>query len=386
MRNLLIGAGVFLSFIQTSLALSHFTLSPEEVGTYVQQCKPDLSKSNIEREIKSHLAKLSVPVITTQKPQLKPNIKTIIDNVKSGKAGAIPKFIEPRLTENVDLDGLALRGISASELDIVDVLTKHVDAQKSYYKDDYPVKKTVSGTTTYIQRLCQTYTCKDRNQTQPFSLASVRSPTVCGDALCAMKQIYGEDKGPLILYAFLKYKLSLTSKTDINADPEGFDVETLTAILTAAAAIPEHLQPKVFEQRHFYRFYKGKTLKMYGADNRVVANAGGAVFDIIDDYDFNEKVYVFIHEMGHRASSQKEGGDLDASAEWLRAASSGSEISKYSLISPAENFAETFTLYRLHPEKLISASTHRYAFMKIMIFKDIEYRDNLCVGRTNSLR
>ena len=71
-------AWVCLSFVQSSFSLEHFTLTPEEVGTYVQQCKPDLSKAGIEREVRSGLATLANSQSSVQKLQLKPNLKKIV--------------------------------------------------------------------------------------------------------------------------------------------------------------------------------------------------------------------------------------------------------------------------------------------------------------------
>lgn len=145
----------------------------------------------------------------------------------------------------------------------------------------------------------------------------------------------------------------------------------------------------------FYRFSKGETLAKYAYDN-VIADAYGAVFDGIDNYNFNEKVATITHELGHRSAYLNK-NNLDESAAWENASGwqTGADekpfnnrmtgwVSDYAKTNPREDYAETYTLYRFNPRRLKQVSPERYQFMKEQVFKGIEYDQNICQGQINT--
>lgn len=56
-----------------------------------------------------------------------------------------------------------------------------------------------------------------------------------------------------------------------------------------------------------------------------------------------------------------------------RSLNKAGNVSKYSMVNPAEDFAESVTAYRLNPELLMNSSEKRYNFLKENIFFGIEY-------------
>ena len=104
-----------------------------------------------------------------------------------------------------------------------------------------------------------------------------------------------------------------------------------------------------------------------------------------------------IHEIGHRAD--KKGFEIIAESDkWLaisgfRVVHNGdnyfkiyvhqyfrTSVSLYGNTNPREDFAESYTKYRLDPKGLKSKSPERYNFMRDFVFDGIEYTENLCEG------
>lgn len=331
-----------------------------EIQKFTKQCSSNFDEQFVEKEIQSLLALHSENAF-----------KFFFER---------PVGYLEKMTNIVCLDGLRLEGLSQGEVGIIDILTKDWETRYSYNAQKFPVETVLENSIYKIRRLCKTNMCEDRRVHQVFSLKSSDTET-CSSLLCAVKKIFGPRKGPLILLSYLKHKLILSPFVEIDGDPDGFDIETLQAILTAAELIPTHLSEQILSKGYFFRFLRGRKLAIY-KDRAVVATAAGAVFDLVDTFDFNEKVYLFLHELGHRASYVK-GIFLDETPEWTSIASDGASISDYSLENSAENFAESFVLYRLNPLKFKSLSMPRYTYMKNRVFGGYHYETQLCTGSQN---
>ncbi len=369
---------LFSIVVAHAQALNHFSVSPKTMNAFVQKCVSVPSNEEMKAEINQML----------QERQQKPN-----PNWKERFQSLFGKTLPTTANlKEVQLDGLKMTNLNPYDLEVISRLTMHNDASRSLWKDEYPVEQTQVNGAVKIQRKCLTSTCQSRKLEKPFDLTSFNSAPNCSDAGCAAQKIFGKEKGTKILWAYLKYGTNLSPYSDVNADSKGFDDGTLKAILAATAAVPEHLHAAAVRDSGFYRFKKGMTLAMYGDGGSTIANAAGAVFDSIDEFSFSEKVYIFTHELGHRAAYQ-DNDDLDDSEEWHKATgwkvrsdkstsnkSQKGWVSGYSKTNPREDFAEVYSLYRFDPRRLKKISPERYQFMKEKVFRGIEYDQDLCKG------
>lgn len=371
----------FLGLSLQVFALDYFSVAPENMKSFVQKCARLPSTGQMKSEIK-HLLKA--------RQHKMPSLK---DWGLSSFDSPVPVSLN---IKSVVLDGFKMYNLNPYDLEVISRLTMHRAAAHPIWKDDYTIDQKEIDGVTQIRRKCLTATCKERGLDVPVNLSSINSTPRCSDALCASQKIFGEEQGAKILWAYLKFGSNLSPYSDVNADPSGFDKETLNAALSAIEAVPEHLRDSTKDG--FYRFLKGKTLAIYKdyKDEEVIANAQGAVFDPIGDYSFNEKVYIFTHELGHR-SAHLHKNFLDDSDEWKKATGwqVGADkkpfnnrqhgwISKYAKTRPGEDYAETYALYRFNPKRLKQISPERYQFMKEQVFKNIEYDQNICKGQTNA--
>lgn len=358
----ILGSLLIFVFSFQAYSLDQFSVTSDEMNTFVQKCVKLPSGDEMKKEIARLL----------QERKRKPT-PTWRERFWSLFGYALPTNAN---IKEVSLDGLKMSDLNPYDLEVISRLTMHRDAARPFWKDDYVVdQKEVNGVTR-IQRSCLTITCKKRNIEIPVDLSSFNSKPPCSDALCASQKIFGDEKGVQILWAYLKYGSNLSPYSDVNADPGGFDGETLRAILASMEAVPEHLREAELQDSGFYRFEKGKTLAIYGGWNTTIANANGAVFGLIDEQNFNEKVYIFTHELGHR-SSYLDKKDFDESDEWKRITGwqidsdrksynnrTTGWVSEYAKTRPGEDYAETYALYRLNPSRLKQISPERYQFMK----------------------
>lgn len=359
--SLLIFAGI------QAFALNSFSVTSERMNAVLKECQKEINIENMKSEI-----------IHILKKKQKKMASNFINRV------------------NVQLDGLNMDSINKIDLELIKSLTIHKDSTDWIWKNDYTsIQNKINGVI-YIKRKCSTTTCKKRGLDFPTDLSRFNSIPNCSDALCSAQKIFGDVQGIKILWAYLKYGLNLSKFSDVNADPSGFDDETLNAILIAADMTPNHLKNIVLKNTYFYRFLKGYSLSIYGNNNNVIANAFGTVFDPIDQFNLAEKVYIFTHELGHR-SENLNNKNLVESKSWKIATNwklgldkkyvnnwQNGLVSKYAKTSPGEDFAESYTLYRFDPNLLKQISPERYQFMKVQVFKNIEYDQNLCTGQINT--
>ena len=311
--------------------------------------------------------------------------------------------------EYVDIDGFRMRKPSKADLEAILRMTTHNDAQLGgFFEDKYTTSREVRGDTLYIRRTCHMKVCRERakaNLSHIFNLNTIPNSGVpCADAICATNRIFGKPRGTYILYAQQTQGLRLSRYSDVNADPDGFKLNTLRAVMAGAQTTPDHLHEHCLHGKTFYKFLKGYTHFVSGPS--AVANADGAVFDPINDFGSAMQMYIIAHEIGHRAahktSSASVFDDLDRSDEWLRISGfeevddgkeffktyqtlkSRTSVSDYGDESPFEDFAETYAMYRFAPNRLRSISPERYNFMRDKVFDGIQYTADLCNGSRGS--
>jgi hypothetical protein len=222
-----------------------------------------------------------------------------------------------------------------------------------------------------------------------FDLAKYNQTPVCHTALCAFERMFGRERAVLMTWAYLKYGVSLTPFVNIEGDRYGFSADTIRSIIVALHATPEALRTVGFKNFSFYRAQRDDTYRtVFG--QRVIATNSGAVYSVVDEKSEVEQVGIFIHEIGHRVSG--EHNEKDGSLEWKNAsgwkAARGDQryfgtdpwLSRYQQYSGAEDFAETYALYRLNPERLQRLSSARFAYMKTHVFGGVDYFTNICDG------
>lgn len=355
---------LFIAFLSLpAYSLEQFSVSKSEMTQFKEACTQSQDKAEIVKEV--------YYLLLNKRSNNDKNIKNKITKALS--------FFSKSKTKNINFDGMMLTDFPAYDLEVLNILTIHSFAKYDFSRSDYPIEKRIVGDTTYIKRNCESLTCKDRNLKNVFSLEKYSDNSACKDVLCASKKIFGENKGPKILWAYLKYGITLSSFVDVNGDPEGFDEDTIDAIIMALKITPVHLQEATTQGAIFYRFLKGQTLAIYGQNNGIIANAFGSVFDAIDKYSTAEKIYIFTHELGHRAEGYKS-QHLEKSDEWKSISKSDNAVSLYSKTSATEDFAETYALYRLNGKRLKETSPLKYKFMKERVFEGTEYLSNSCVA------
>ena len=213
--------------------------------------------------------------------------------------------------------------------------------------------------------------------------------------ICAAKRIFGDPKGVYLLYAYDKYGLHLSKYADVHADKDGFELDTVRAVMAAAQTTPVHLYGRALNGNKFYRYVRGHRPSFQ--EKNVMASADGAIYDRISRSDSGEKIYILTHEIGHRAGVEGY-GDMSKSEEWLsisgfkvvdkkevhfedyEALEGRTSVSLYSNKSSEEDFAETYAMYRLAPHRLLRISPRRYYYMKDNVFNGLEYTSDLCLG------
>jgi hypothetical protein len=289
---------------------------------------------------------------------------------------------------SVLLDGFPLNQVSEPDFKVLRDLTVPRGAH-SRLKDEFRFDMKIQDRSVLIERACVSEKCGAKGKEKKYDLSAYQKPSEapCTSSLCGAKRIFGDLRGLLILWAYVKFGTNLSPFSDVMADPKGLDDETLRAIIAASLLIPDHLKDVSLRETGFFRFMKGATLSFYNGQ-KVVANSFGGVFDPIDELNFAEKIYFFIHELAHRARLRQNPG-LDESPEWLKAAGwkdlktppqNEAWASAYARVNPFEDFAETYSLYRLDPQRLKKVSPDRYDFMKTRVFDGLEYDQDLCRG------
>lgn len=336
---------------------------------------------------------------TPSTAQMKSQIDQILSERRGQRYEKLPKRLrisvksESAPIPSMSLDGFDFKNVSLYDVEIIERLTVDRYAFWPFFDEDYALTQSLDTNNKLVVKRTVTERDKDKKSvTKPFAnLGKFNKNPVCSDAVCAAQRIFGEKRGVAILWDHLVNNSNLSPYSDSNADPGGLSLQGIQAVLAAYQALPDHLRESAIMNSGFYRFLKGYSLAMYNGAG-VAANAMGALFDAYEQYNFLDQVSVVTHELGHRTSSWNgkgldEGVDWQdttgwrevAPEKWIKTKNTG-WVSSYAKTNPAEDFAETFNMYRFNPEKLERISPGRYLFMKIKVFDGIEYKKDICNG------
>lgn len=208
--------------------------------------------------------------------------------------------------------------------------------------------------------------------------------TKCTKVICAATQIWGEELGLKLIYIFLKYGFNASEYAFSDADR--LHLDEMNDILMALNDLPKNVT-QYFKNQQLSRYSRGYTLAMYKND-AVLANARIHLFDLWSEKSSMERNQTLVHEIGHNMEDL-----LGLEAQWKLLAgwkststSSGCMISQYGETNSAEDFAETFTMYRYRADALKALCPKKYAFMKDKVFKGKEYTSVAsCTGISQDL-
>lgn len=363
----------------SNLALANYgSVDPSDVDAYLKECGGPKTVNEMRHEIPDLLKILSSSEAVS-------NDSSIGGKTWRNRFVSVFRRNSSQLRNRVLLDGLELRLISPADLYAIAVLTTDRDASMPIWRERFPIVRTeiIEGDTVTLKvnRYCKDLGCRSRSQ-PAIDLSMYNNPAPCSDAVCVAERIFGKDAGIQILWSFLRYGHNLSRFNSPEADPDGLSSDSLSAIVIAQMMTPPSLFKQLFANKRFYRSSKG-------GRTDIIANADGGVFDPIDKLNLAEQISLFIHETGHRAEPRV---GSQSAYEWFlasgwqitnRSLENNSEdgwVSDYARTNHAEDFAETYSLYRMNPKKLKRLSVKRYEYMKKYVFEGLEYTGNLCKG------
>ena len=296
-------------------------------------------------------------------------------------------------SSDVDLDGLRLHGMGTADVVLLHALTSpiHSHGAPARYPitvDRVPLTQTISFLK--IRRTCTASECP-KGLRGMFDLAKFNTTVPCDGVLCAAENIFGRERGALMVWTYLKFGVSLTPFVNVAGDRYGFSADTIRAVMMALASTPNRLRAKAFVNFSFFRADRNDDYRtITGA--RTIATNSGAVYNAIDKKTPPQQIGLFIHEIAHQVGGSDMGGP-DSSPEWQVASgwkliARGNQryfgrdpwISKYQQTDAFEDFAETYSLFRLNPHRLKALSPGRFDFMKAQVFEGVDYLTNLCEG------
>lgn len=212
----------------------------------------------------------------------------------------------------------------------------------------------------------------------------------CDKVLCAVKEIFGDDVGPRILYIHQEYGLNASYLSFRDAD--NWQKDELDLMLWGLEDLPRGMLP-LEDNRSFVKMQKGMTYKMYsGSGGCVGANAELRFFDCLWNNfgsDLN-RMAVLAHEVAHfvghklNADNSSEWEDLsgwesemsfenyDLKTEWNKS-EDACFFSTYGQTNPAEDFAEAFVAYRYVADEYKKECPEKYQYLRDKVFNGIEF-------------
>jgi hypothetical protein len=208
--------------------------------------------------------------------------------------------------------------------------------------------------------------------------------STCKKVACAVKDIFGSTGTQLL---FMHRKFGMNGSHLAKDSTSSWKKAELDSILLALTDYPEGILP-IQENRPLVHFERGY-MRGPGQEN-VIANASIEIFDLWNEQGAEEKRYTLTHELGHAIAGVT---GLDDSKKWMKL--SGWEtitkvvkgktvktlkltkpetiISKYGLTNNWEDLAESASAYRYNPKQLKKVSPEKYAFIKEVLFDNVEY-------------
>ncbi len=220
----------------------------------------------------------------------------------------------------------------------------------------------------------------------------------CNDVLCAIKHIFGEEEGPMMLY--LHHRFNLNTSHLVSHIASKPNVDELTQFINGVHDLPPHLF-LAFRNQTFIRFKRGYI------NTNFPTQAATAHFDSVEFYDRWARQHpVFkritvVHELAHIIGMARywPGSGIDNTTEWVelsdwqrvegntwkRPESNQLFVSNYAMIRPEEDFAESVVAYRYRPHFFKSRSIQKYNYIKNYFFAGKEYLDHHNCDATPSL-
>lgn len=203
-------------------------------------------------------------------------------------------------------------------------------------------------------------------------------PANCKKVVCAAQALFGKDQALRLLYMMDQYQINGSHL--VFEHSSAWNTKELDTVLASLDDMPAILR-KQLDNKPLYHFKRGYTR---GSDG-VVANAYMEIFDAWNDQSEGEKRYTLFHELAHNLSNVERGTELDESPEWLAfskwekkkdewIAKDISHLpSQYAATNPAEDFAESLSAYRYHPNARKILGEEKYQFIKETVFLGMEF-------------
>lgn len=209
----------------------------------------------------------------------------------------------------------------------------------------------------------------------------------CEKVLCAVDKIWGQYAGRKMLFLNMKFGYNSSNITNKNAAP--FAESEIDDVLMALEDLPKSIMPMV-NNRKLIKYlpdaeHPDKGPKVW-ADSRIVlfapwfAGEQGLRFQTL------------AHEVGHvinYALPADKSAAFNALSSWVKVGdkwefdSIGACMpSKYSMVSPMEDFAESASAYRYNGRSLLAQCPAKYNFLRDNAFAGVEYREETqCAGK-----
>lgn len=218
----------------------------------------------------------------------------------------------------------------------------------------------------------------------------------CNKVLCAVKEIFGADVGPRLLYLVQEYGLNASHLSFLNAG--AWTAQELDDLIPALEDLPKGMFP-LDNNRPFMRVRNAALYmpnnpdaRLPGPDMCVAATHQLAFYDCLwSGVEGLVRTTQVTHELAHYIS--EELGRLDDGQEWMALSGwqkhrrpgltsikiswskgeDGCFLSDRGQANPSEDFAEAFVAYRYTPKRLRDYCPGKYSFIKEKIFKGMEF-------------
>lgn len=203
-------------------------------------------------------------------------------------------------------------------------------------------------------------------------------PANCKKVLCAIEATFGKDQGLRLLYMMDRYQLNGSHLVYENSSP--WKAKELDTVLNALDDMPDFLRIQE-KNKPLYHFKRGYTR----GEDGVLANAVIEIFDAWNEFNEGDKRYTIFHELSHNLSQASSNLELDNTAEWLalskwekkgddwKPLNISNLPSQYSATNPSEDFAESLSTYRYHPQAKKILGEEKYRFIKETVFLGLEF-------------
>ncbi|PIS10525.1 MAG: hypothetical protein COT73_08900 [Bdellovibrio sp. CG10_big_fil_rev_8_21_14_0_10_47_8] len=226
----------------------------------------------------------------------------------------------------------------------------------------------------------------EKPEVPPLVAERFKQAKTCSKVLCAVKNIFGAQTGPKMLFLMHRFSINTSPYSWTHADL--FYSAELDDVIRSLELLPEGQLPFSFNQK-LIRFKRGFT-RVDNSPN-VVANASIELFDSWTEHSSAYRQYTLFHEFAHNAAYGVF-GNLDGKKEWLKTSPWDQEImakylalkqspenetfvSGYAKTNPWEDFAESSTAYRFNPELLKKDSMDKYKYIRYLSMNGREYNE-----------